>query len=118
MRTTTLRLHVDGRDVAPLWLADSYWRRARGLLGTRSIPGALLLRPGNSVHGMGMLYALDVALLDDEATVLHVLTLRPFGLTRPRPGVRQVLEANRGSFSRWGLRVGSRITAHDNGNGR
>lgn len=103
------RLTVDDRDVAPLHRADTYLGRTRGLLGTRGIDGALLISPGNSVHGLGMLYPLDVALLDPDLSVLHTLVLRPFGLTRPRRGVRHVLEAGRGEFDRWGLRIGSRL---------
>ncbi|MBT0772627.1 DUF192 domain-containing protein [Kineosporia sp. J2-2] len=109
MEPTTLRLSVDGCDVAPLWLAESFARRSRGLLGTRSLDGALLIKPCNSVHGVGMTYTLDVALLDAELRVRHVLTLRPFGLTRPRSGIRQVLEAQKGAFDAWGLRPGSRL---------
>ena len=103
------RLWVDGRDVAPLYLADSYLGRTRGLLGTRGIDGALLISPGNSVHGVGMVYTLDIALLDSSLKVLHTLVLHPFGLTRPRRGVTHVLEAQRGAFAAWGLRVGSEL---------
>ncbi len=102
-------LLVDGRDVAPLYLAKSYLSRTRGLLGTRGIDGALLISPGNSVHGVGMLYTLDIALLDSKLDVMHTLTLHPFGATRPRRGVKHVLEAERGAFSAWNLRVGSRL---------
>lgn len=103
------RLFVDGRDVATLKCADTYLTRSKGLLGTRSFDGALLISPANSVHGMGMLYTLDIALLDDELRVLRTLTLHPFGLTRPRRGVRHVLEAERGAFARWGLETGSQL---------
>jgi uncharacterized membrane protein (UPF0127 family) len=103
------RLIVDGRDVASARRADSYLSRSRGLLGTRGVQGALLISPCNSVHGLGMIYTLDVALLDPDLAVLHTLTLHPFGLIRPRRGVRHVLEAERGAFSDWDLRVGSRL---------
>jgi uncharacterized membrane protein (UPF0127 family) len=103
-------LLVDGRPVGPLRRADSYFSRARGLLGTRSVPGALLITPGNSVHGLGMLYRLDVALLDADLLVLHTLSLRPFGLTRPRFGVKHVLEAAFGAFTAWDLHPGSQLS--------
>ena len=103
------RLWVDGRDVAPLYVANRYLSRTRGLLGTRRLDGALLISPGNSVHGVGMLYTLDIALLDADLLVLHTLTLHPFGATRPRRGVRHVLEAELGSFNAWDLRIGSQI---------
>jgi uncharacterized membrane protein (UPF0127 family) len=104
------RLVVDGQIVASLRLANTYWARLRGLLGTRRCPGALLISPGNSVHGLGMSYSLDVAQLDADLTVRHTTTLLPFGLVAPRRGVRHVLEAERGAFARWGLRIGSRLS--------
>jgi uncharacterized protein len=103
------RLWVDGNDVAALYLAETYLGRARGLLGTRGLDGALMISPGNSVHGLGMLYSLDVALLDSELKVLHTLVLSPFGLTRPRRRVKHVLEAERGAFADWELRVDSQL---------
>lgn len=98
----------------PVELADTYLRRLRGMLGRRALPEALLLRPGNSVHGMGMLASLDVAQLvpqpdvdgDPAYRVEHVAVLRPMGLVGGRRGVRAVLEAPTGSFRRWGLGVG------------
>ena len=103
-------LLVDGREVAPVLLADTVRTRLRGMLFRRPLPPALLLEPAGSVHGMGMLATLEVALLDDDRQVLATLRLRPCGLSRPRRGVRSVLEAPVGSFARWGLVVGSRLT--------
>ena len=108
------RLLVDGRDVAPLLVAGSWPARLRGLLGTTAggppyAHGALLLSPGNSVHGWGMRYALDVAQLDAELVVVRTAVLRRGGLLAARRGVRHVLEAERGAFETWGLRVGSRV---------
>ena len=103
------RLIVDGRDTCDLAVAGTYVSRLRGLLGTRGTAGALLLTPCNGVHGIGMVYRLDVALLDAELTVRRTGVLRPFGLVPPRRGVRHVLEAQRGAFARWGLEPGSRL---------
>lgn len=103
------RLRVDGVDVAQVVVADTYLRRLRGMLGRRPLPEALVLVPANSVHGIGMREALDVAVLDREGTVLAVTVLRPLGLTRAVRHGRQVLEAPVGSFSRWDLTPGSRV---------
>jgi uncharacterized membrane protein (UPF0127 family) len=111
--TGTERLLVDGVERAPLLLADTPATRLRGMLGRRPLPPALLLRPANSVHGVGMHASLDVALLADDQRVVRVLRLRPFGMTRPRRGVRSVLEAPAGSFRAWGLSAGSRIEIVD-----
>lgn len=106
-------LLLDGVPVARTEVAETWSRRLRGLLGRRSLPEALLLRPENSVHGAGMRVPLDVALLDAHGVVLAVLVLRPWGVTRPRPGATAVLEAPVGSFARWGLRVGSTVSVGD-----
>ena len=108
------RLVVDGRDVAALRVADSGLARLRGLLGTAAEAGppfarALLLTPGNSVHGWGMRYDLDVAQLDAEFVVVRAVRLRRGGLVAPRRGVRHVLEAQRGAFEAWGLAAGSQV---------
>lgn len=115
-------LRVDGREVAVVEVAETAARRARGMLLRRRLPQALLLLRTGSVHGVGMTCALDVALLSDDDVVRRVLRLHPFGVTRPRRGVRHVLEAPAGSFERWGLAVGARLTmgptlsgAHDDG---
>ena len=104
---------MDGHDVARIEIASTYRGRLVGLLGTRGTTGALLLAPCNGVHGVGMLYPLDIALLDAELAVLRTAVLHRFGLVRPRRGVRYVLEAQRGAFERWGLGQGVRLTLGD-----
>ena len=106
---TEASLMVDGRSVAEVVVADTAVARARGLLFRRVLPEALLLRPCSSVHGAWMRAPLDVALLSRDMRVLGVQVLRPWGMTVPRRGVTQVLEAPTGSFERWGLRVGSEL---------
>lgn len=102
-------LVVDGRAVAEVVVADTALTRARGLLFRRELPEALLLRPCASVHGAWMRVPLDVALLTADLRVVHTQVLRPWGMTGPRRGVTQVLEAPAGSFARWGLGPGSRV---------
>ncbi len=110
MRNVSDRLIVDGRDVAPVLVADTWARRARGMLGRRPLPESMWFVGEAGVHGVGMTRALDVALLDHEGRVLVTTVLRPFGMTRPRRGAVDVLEAPRGSFAAWGLVVGSALT--------
>lgn len=65
----------------------SWWRRARGLLGTRLGSGArcVLLTPCMSVHTFGMCYAIDVALVGESGEVLGSWRgLRPGRLVRAR----------------------------------
>ena len=51
----------DEQVLAALEVAEERRERMRGLLGRDGIDGALLLRPGKSVHSFGMRFPLDVA---------------------------------------------------------
>jgi uncharacterized membrane protein (UPF0127 family) len=104
---------MNGADVAMAEIADTWRLRLRGLLGRRELPEALVLRPGNSVHGIGMRVSLDVALLDADGRVLRTIVLRPWAMTAPRRGAVAVLEAPVGSFARWGLGVGALVELVD-----
>lgn len=107
-------------SVTGVVLANTYWRRLRGMLGRSPLPPGLLLVPGGSVHGMGMTASLEVAVLGPahpEADrvlgphrVLKTAVLRPMGLVGSAPGARSVLEAPVGSFERWGVIDGSTVT--------
>lgn len=108
--TTAPVLVVDGRPVAPLEVAQRRRDRRRGLLRRSGIDGALLLRPAGSVHTVGMRFAIEVALCTGDLRVVAVRTLPPGRLTRPRPRVRAVLEAEVGAFARWGIEPGVQLS--------
>lgn len=102
-------LVADGRVLAGVEIAEGYRSRAKGLLGRDRIDGALLLRPARSVHSFGMRFPIDVALCDRDLRVLHIASLRPHRVTLPRWGARAVIEAEVGSFERWGVREGDQL---------
>ncbi|MBT7586140.1 MAG: DUF192 domain-containing protein [Gemmatimonadetes bacterium] len=90
-------------------IAERRGDRQRGLLGREGVEGALLLRPANSVHTLGMRFAIDVAHLDKELKVLRVTSMPPWRMGRPVRGARAVVEAEFGSFERWGLAVDDQL---------
>ncbi|AWN29260.1 DUF192 domain-containing protein [Streptomyces sp. NEAU-S7GS2] len=96
-------------SAVPVEIAASYRARARGLLGRDGIEGALLLTPASGVHTFRMRFAIDVAYLSRDFTVLAVRTMRPGRLGLPRLRARHVLEAEAGAMARWGLRPGLRL---------
>lgn len=108
-----MRLVCDGREVAPLEVADTALARMRGLLGREGIDGALLLRPANSVHTLGLGFPIDVAYLDGDLSVLRTAAMAPHRLAMPVWHARAVLEAEAGSFQRWGLTQGSQLELVD-----
>ena len=103
----------DGEVLASLEVADTRPARRRGLLGRDSIDGALLLVPARSVHTLGMRFAIDVAWLDGDLTVLRTASMPRQRLSRPVLHARSVLEAEAGSFARWRLAVGDRLERED-----
>ena len=95
--------------LASLEVASTRAQRRRGLLGRDGLEGALLLRPCRAVHSIGMRFPIDVAWCDRDLVVQRVATLPRRRVTRPVLRARAVLEAEAGSFVRWGLQVGDRL---------
>jgi uncharacterized membrane protein (UPF0127 family) len=100
----------DGDVLASLEVADDMRTRARGLMGRDSFDGAILLRPAMQVHTLRMRFPIDVAFCDRDLRVVHIVSgMRPWRFGLPRFGARSVIEAEAGSFERWGLRVGDEL---------
>lgn len=80
--------------VPRVWLADNPFDRLRGLLGRPPLEAGegLWLQPCGSVHTIGMSYALDLAFISAEGTVLKLVhALPPFRSAGCR-GARTTLE--------------------------
>jgi uncharacterized protein len=90
-------------------VADTRRARRRGLLGRDGTDGALVLTPARAVHTLGVRFALDVAYLDADGTVLDARHMARHRIGRPRWRARAVVEAQAGSFDRWRLRPGDRL---------
>src|SRR6266540_7013713 len=108
-----LRREDDGRIVCESCvLADSVWRRMRGLLGRRELrPGeGLVLRPNWSVHTFFMRFPIDVVFVDGDQVVRKIVPdLGPWRTATCR-GARDVVELAAGECARRGLETGDRVT--------
>ncbi len=92
--------------------ARTLWHRLRGLIGRpRLSPGeGMLITPCNSVHTVGMGYALDVVFLDRDGRVLKLVShLRPLRFAGRR-GARHALELPAGAAAAAGIHVGQCLT--------
>ncbi|MEV0370444.1 DUF192 domain-containing protein [Streptomyces sp. NPDC050636] len=108
---------LHGADVEiPVEIAASYRARTRGLLGRDGIEGALLLTPASGVHTFRMRFAIDVAYLSRNFTVLAVRTMRPGRMGLPLLRARHVVEAEAGAMARWGLHPGLRVAVTPDAN--
>jgi uncharacterized protein len=102
-------------------IARTSAERQVGLMNRRSLPakaGMVFTYPEAHRGGYWMkdtLIPLDIAFSDARGRILRILTMQPCRRGPCRiydPGVayRTALEVNAGSFRRWGVRTGDRIT--------
>ena len=103
----------DGRVLASADVLDRRRTRAKGLLGSNHFEGAVVLRPCRWVHTVGMRFSLDIAYLDRSGTVVKLARVRPQRVCAPVPSARSVVEAEAGSFARWGLHIGDTVEIRD-----
>ena len=99
-------LMVADRVVASLEIASDRRERRKGLFGRDGIEGALLLERTRSVHSFGMRFVIEVAHCDSDMRVLRVTTMRANRVGRFVRRARVVIEAEAGSFKRWGVAPG------------
>lgn len=97
-------------------IADSFSTRLKGLLGKSGLePGeGLVIKPCNSIHTFGMKFPIDVAFVDKNDVVVHIMHSVPKGKTSPIiKGAKYVIEARAGDFKARNLEVGDRIEIGD-----
>jgi uncharacterized membrane protein (UPF0127 family) len=103
----------DGRVLASLEVADTRRTRRKGLIGRDGIEGALLITPARSIHTLGMRFPIDVAYCDGDLVVVRTATVNPNRVGLPVWSARAVIEAEAGSFGRWGLRPGDALEVRE-----
>ncbi len=102
-------LVVDGAVIASAEVAATRRARRTGLRGRDHLEGALVLKPCRSVHTFGVAFPIDVAFCDDTGRVLRTSTMPPRRLSRFVRRSAFVVEARRGSLSRWGISEGVEV---------
>ena len=103
----------DGNVLASAERAETRRERTRGLLGRSGVEGALVLPRTAWVHTFGMRFDIDVAHLDRSGNVLRTTHMHRNRLGVPVRGADSVVEAEAGSFERWGLQVGMHIEVRE-----
>lgn len=104
-----------GRDVVVagrVARADSFRTRLVGLLGRAALaPGeGLWIEPCDSIHTFFMRFAIDVAFVDRQGTVVRRLdAVRPWRATRLYTQARACVELPAGTLASAGVVEGSRL---------
>jgi uncharacterized membrane protein (UPF0127 family) len=89
-------------------VADNFFTRLKGLLGTTGLPKgqALLIRPCNSVHTFGMKYDIDVLFVDKEGQIRKIVASMRHGRVAYCSDSAYVIEMAGGSVAGAGVNVG------------
>ncbi len=109
------------RVVLKVEIARTDAERARGLMNRRSLAAKaamVFLHPSDNRGGYWMkntLIPLDIAFYNGRGKILRILTMQPCRrdpcrVYDPNVVYRGALEVNAGSFRRWGVRTGDRVS--------
>lgn len=93
-------------------IAESFFARAKGLLGTTDLPAGhgLFLVPCNSIHMFGMKYAIDAIFVDKNLVVVHILhSIAPGKLSSVYPRAHSCLELPAGRALETSTEVGDQL---------
>ena len=93
-------------------VADGYWSRLRGLIGSKPLePGeGLLIVPCNSVHSHFMGFPIDVLYVDRALQVVAMdLCMAPWRFGRLHRQAHFVIELPAGTAAATGTQVGHRL---------
>ncbi|AJQ26836.1 DUF192 domain-containing protein [Pelosinus fermentans] len=112
MRKIYLSLQDSAADnLLEISVADTFLSRLKGLLGTAELAEnqGLLLCNCNSVHMIGMRYALDIVYLDKNGVILKIIeNLKPWQ-TSYCWSAKDTLEVKSGTIQRLHWKVGDQL---------
>lgn len=113
MATSTLLKSQDGKAFFQrAWLMESFFERARGLIGNDSPDPsqAWIFENCSSAHTCFMSAPIDIVETDALGRVLSVRTVPPWRFVRPMPNAEHVIETAAGSARKAGLKPGIELT--------
>jgi len=96
-----LKLTTENGTTIDCQVADTFWKRFRGLMGKPPPPNGegLLIQPCNSIHMFFMRFPIDVVFMDREFRVVKLIRgLSPNKVVGTVAGAWQVLELEAGKL--------------------
>ncbi|HNS51335.1 MAG TPA: DUF192 domain-containing protein [Anaerolineae bacterium] len=94
------------------WVADSFFKSLRGLIGHKPLGAGegLVIVPSNSIHTHFMGFAIDVLYVDREQRVVGVdVEMAPWRVGRIHRGARFVIELPAGAIAASGTQAGDQL---------
>ncbi len=95
-----------------LEIIDSFFGRAKGLLGRQNLPmdQALWFRPGNNIHTFFMKFAIDCIFVNKSLKVEKVFSkVGPFRLIGPVWKASSFIECSEGFIEKWDIKPGDQL---------
>lgn len=95
-------------------IAVSFFSRLQGLLGTKSLQEGrgLFLKPCNSIHMIGMTYAIDCVFVDKTMSVVGLVeNIGPFRISSLFSSAEGCLELPVGTIARTGTKLGDTLVS-------
>ncbi len=102
-------LTEDGKVLASLTSPTSTRSAMRGLMFTDPTDTAIYFGRGSMIHTFGVSFELDVAVLSRDSQVARTLRLKPNRVAFTGYKHGGIIEAEAGSFERWGLTIGQQL---------
>lgn len=92
-------------------MADTFFSRLKGLLGTASLPEGqgLIIRPCNSIHTFGMRYDIDVLFVDGHNQVRKIVSAIAPGKIAMCRSSEYVIELPAGTAEATGTEIGDQL---------
>lgn len=93
-------------------IAKGFLQRLRGLIGRKKLEEgeALWIKPCNSIHTIGMRFAIDVIFLDKDNNIIAIKkNLKPNRLTRIYLRASSVLELPAGTIDTTDTKIGDSV---------
>lgn len=98
--------------VPDLKVANRFWSRLKGLLGTAHLPETegLWIHRCNSIHTFFMKYPIDCVFVDSSLKVKALVpAVKPGRVVFPISGAESVIELKAGSLETLNLKVGDQL---------
>lgn len=99
--------------VAKVDLATTFFKRLKGLLGTKSLEEdrGLFLSPCKSIHMFGMKYAIDAVFLNKDLKVVELVeNIQPGAVSGHYRDALSCLELAQGTIKRVNLEIGDQLS--------
>jgi uncharacterized protein len=109
---TAVVLHHGSVQLSHVSIAQTHWQKFKGLMLVRSLDASagLLIDNCRSIHCCFMRIPIDVAFLDRERRIVHLIAnMKPWRFSKYVPLAQMVLECPAGTIEEKGWRVGETL---------